>query len=80
MKNETFDKLKWIAIFFVPATATLISTIGKGFDWQYTDTAVLVVNAIGVYVGSLLGVSNRTYNNLTTDNTTTETTVKNKED
>lgn len=69
MKNETFDKLKWVAIFFVPATATLISTIGGKLGWQYTDTAVLVTNALGVYVGSLLGVSHRTYNNLTSDPT-----------
>lgn len=61
MKNETFDKLKWVAIFFVPAAATLISTIGGKLGWQYTDTAVLVINAIGFYLGSLLGVSNRTY-------------------
>lgn len=62
MKNETFDKLKWIAIFFVPATATLISTIGGKVGWEFTDTLVLIVNALGVYIGSLLGVSNRTYN------------------
>lgn len=66
MKNETFDKLKWIAIFFVPATATLVSTIGQSIDWSYTGTAVLIINALGVYVGSLLGISNRTYKNLTT--------------
>lgn len=69
MKNETFDKLKWIAVFFIPATAVLINSVGKGLNWQYTDTAVLVTNAIGVYVGSLLGVSNRTYNKLTTETT-----------
>ncbi|MDT2737674.1 phage holin [Enterococcus pseudoavium] len=64
MKNETFDKLKWFAIFFVPATAVLINTIGQALNWPYTDTAVLVINALGVYIGSLLGVSNRTYNKL----------------
>ncbi|MDT2485064.1 phage holin [Enterococcus avium] len=64
MKNETFDKLKWIAIFFVPATATLISTIGGKVGWEFTDTAVLIINALGIYIGSLLGVSNRTYNKM----------------
>ncbi|MDT2483133.1 phage holin [Enterococcus avium] len=64
MKNETFDKLKWIAIFFVPATATLISTIGGKVGWEFTDTAVLIINALGFYIGSLLGVSNKTYNKM----------------
>ncbi|MGJ0706657.1 phage holin [Enterococcus avium] len=64
MKNETFDKLKWIAIFFVPTTATLISTIGGKVGWEFTDTAVLIINALGFYIGSLLGVSNKTYNKM----------------
>ncbi|MFC4772375.1 phage holin [Enterococcus hermanniensis] len=33
MQNETFDKLKWIAVFFIPATDVMINSVGKGLNW-----------------------------------------------
>ena len=65
MDNKTYDKLKWAAIVFFPALSVLVKTVGSGLDWIYTDTAVLVINAAALFLGSLLGVSARTYSTLT---------------
>ena len=67
MQNETYDKLKWIAIIFFPALSVLIKTIGSAVAWQYTDIAVLVINALAVFIGSFIGVSAKTYSLLTKD-------------
>ncbi|MGM8139860.1 phage holin [Enterococcus italicus] len=64
MDNKTYDTLKWAAIVFFPALSVLVKTIGSGLDWVYTDTAVLVINATALFLGSLLGVSARTYSAL----------------
>lgn len=62
MKNTTFDKLKWTAIIIIPAIATFVGTVGVATSWPQTDIAVTIITAVGVFLGSVLGVSSREYN------------------
>ncbi|WP_445447697.1 phage holin [Enterococcus lactis] len=61
MNNRTFEILKWIAIVVIPAFATFVGLVGKGVNWQHTDVTVMIITGFGVFLGSILGVSNRTY-------------------
>ncbi|MGF2053627.1 phage holin [Vagococcus fluvialis] len=61
MKNKTYDKLKWIAIIVIPAVATFVGTVGVATGWQQTDLSVTIITAVGVLLGSVLGVSNQKY-------------------
>ncbi len=63
MKNTTYDKLKWMAIIVIPAIATFVGTVGVATGWQQTDLAVTTITAVGVLLGSVLGVSNQKYKN-----------------
>lgn len=67
MQNKTFDMLKNIALIVIPALATFIGIVGKAVEWQYTDITVIIVTAFGAFLGTVLGVSNRTYKMFSTD-------------
>ncbi|MEQ7221384.1 phage holin [Vagococcus fluvialis] len=62
MNNKTYDKLKWIAMIVIPAVATLVGTVGVSVGWAQTDLAVTIITAVGVFLGTVLGVSNQNYN------------------
>ncbi|MGJ0713897.1 phage holin, partial [Enterococcus raffinosus] len=36
-------------------------------EWQNTDITVIIVTAVGTFLGTVLGVSNRTYKMLSKD-------------
>lgn len=67
MQNKTFDVLKNVALIVIPALATFIGVVGKALEWQNTDITVLIVTAVGTFLGTVLGVSNRTYKMLSKD-------------
>lgn len=61
MQNKTFEILKWIALIVIPALATFVGVVGKAINWEYTDITVIIITAIGTFLGTVLGVSNRTF-------------------
>ena len=61
MKNKHYDILKWVAIIVIPALAVLVGQIGNAFNWEYTKISVEVINAIALFLGTILGVSNYNY-------------------
>ncbi|MDT2635062.1 phage holin [Enterococcus dongliensis] len=67
MQNKTYEILKWIAAIVIPALATFIGVVGKAVSWEYTDIAVITMTALGTFLGTVLGVSNRTYKMLSSD-------------
>lgn len=67
MQNKTFDVLKNVALIVIPALATFIGVVGKALEWQNTDITVIIVTAVGTFLGTVLGVSNRTYKMLSKD-------------
>lgn len=61
MKNKHYDILKWVAIIVIPALAVLVGQVGNAFNWEYTKISVEVINAIALFLGTILGVSNYNY-------------------
>lgn len=60
MSNKTFDILKYIAQYFLPALGTLVFTICSICNLPYGEQIVGVITAIDAFLGGLLGLS--TYN------------------
>lgn len=58
--DKVYTILKWALIIFVPALITLISTLGKIYDFS-TDTIVLTISAIATFLGAITGISNYNY-------------------
>ena len=63
MSNETYDLLKKIALYILPALATLWLTIGKIWGIPYTTEIGATLTAIDVCIGACLGISSKNYYN-----------------
>ena len=61
MKNKHYDILKWVAIIVIPALAVLVGQVGNAFNWEYTKVSVEIINAVALFLGTILGVSNYNY-------------------
>ncbi len=61
MKNKHYDILKWVAIIVIPALAVLVGQVGNAFNWEFTKVTVEVINALALFLGTILGVSNYNY-------------------
>lgn len=57
MPDWAYDIAKWVGLIFCPALATFIGAIGPAWEWSGTDKAVLTVNALGIFIGALIGLS-----------------------
>ena len=60
MSNKTFDILKYIAQYLLPALGTLIFAICSIWHLPYGEQIVGTITAIDAFLGALLGIS--TYN------------------
>lgn len=59
--NETYDRLKRIALHILPALATLWLTLGKIWNFPYTTEIGATITAIDVFLGACLGISSKNY-------------------
>lgn len=60
LNNKVYSALKWVGLIAMPAIATFIGVVGTVWAWPHTDAIVTTINAIGVLVGALIGVSQAT--------------------
>ena len=63
MSNKIYDVLKWIALILLPALATLYFALAQIWGLPYGEQIVGTIAAIDTFLGALLGISTRIYNN-----------------
>ncbi len=63
MSNKTYDVLKWIALYFLPALATLYFALAGIWNLPYGEQVLGTISAIDTFLGVLLGLSNAKYKN-----------------
>ena len=61
LNNKVYDVLKWIALIALPATATLWFTIAKIWGLPYIAEITGTMVAVDTFLGTLLGISNISY-------------------
>ena len=61
LTNQTYDRLKWIALVFLPAFEALVLTLGKIWGFPYYVEIGATAAAFGVFLAALLGVSSKNY-------------------
>ena len=61
MSDKTYDILKWVALLLLPALATLISTLGVIWKFNYSEQISLTIMALDTFLGAILGVSSSNY-------------------
>ncbi|MBQ8133595.1 MAG: phage holin [Clostridia bacterium] len=62
MSNKMYDRLKWIAQFFLPAVGTLYFAIASIWGLPYGEQIVGTITAIDTFLGVILGISTYQYN------------------
>ena len=62
MSNKMYDVLKWIAMVFLPAIATLYLALAGIWGFPYGEEIVGTITAVDTFLGVLLGISSAQYN------------------
>ena len=57
LPNGVYDVLKWIALIACPALATFYGVVAPLWGWPAPENVVATINAIGLLIGALIGVS-----------------------
>ena len=55
--SNLYEVLKWVGLIALPAFAAFVGAVGPAWGWQNVDSIVLTLNASGVLIGALIGVS-----------------------
>lgn len=61
MSNKMYDVLKWIAMVFLPALATLYFALAGIWGFPYGEEVVGTITAVDTFLGVLLGISAAQY-------------------
>ncbi len=67
MSNKTYDKLKWVAQYLLPALGTLYFAIAGIWGLPYGEQVVGTITAVDTFLGVILGVSSANYKKLRGD-------------
>ncbi len=61
LSNKTYDALKWIAMYLLPALGTLYFALAGIWGFPYGEEVVGTITALDTFLGVILGISNVQY-------------------
>lgn len=61
MSDKTYDILKWVAMYLLPAAGTLYFALAGIWGLPYGEEVVGTITAIDTFLGVLLGISTAQY-------------------
>lgn len=59
--NKVYDRLKWIAMYLLPALGTLYFALAKLWSLPYGTEIVGTITALDTFLAALLGISKHSY-------------------
>ena len=62
LSNKTYDTLKWIAQYLLPAIGTLYFALARIWGLPYGEQIVGTITAVDAFLGAILGISTMQYN------------------
>ena len=62
ISNKTYDILKWVALYLLPATGTLYFALSGIWGFPFGEEIVGTITAVDTFLGVLLGISAAQYN------------------
>ncbi|MGN0076343.1 MAG: phage holin [Parafannyhessea sp.] len=77
--DAPYQALKWAGLVACPALATFVGAVGPAWGWPQVDAIVLTLNAAGVLVGALIGVTTATAKTAYATTEPQDATVKSSE-
>lgn len=61
MSNKVYDIFKWIAMYLLPALATLYFALAGIWGFPYGEEVVGTISAVDAFLGVILGISSANY-------------------
>lgn len=61
ISNKTYDILKWVALYLLPALGTLYFAIASIWGLPAGDKVVGTITALDTFLGVILGISTSQY-------------------
>lgn len=61
INNKTYDALKWVALYLLPALGTLYFALAGIWGLPYGEEIVGTITATDAFLGVLLGLSSAQY-------------------
>lgn len=61
LSNKTYDVLKWIAQYLLPALGTLYFALASIWGLPYGEQVVGTITALDTFLGVILGISSVGY-------------------
>jgi hypothetical protein len=61
MSNKTYDALKWIAMYLLPALATFYFALSGIWKLPFGEEVLGTISALDTFLGVLLGISSARY-------------------
>ena len=68
LNNKLYNWLKWICLICLPALAVLYYTLSKIWGLPFGAEIPATINAVAVFIGALIGISQINYNKEEHDN------------
>ena len=62
MNNKVYDVLKDIALYVLPALATLVIALGNIWGIPYSEAIAATITAVDTFLGAILKISSISYN------------------
>lgn len=62
LPNGVYDIAKWCCLIVLPALALLYATLGTIWNWPYVEEIGKTINAIALFIGTIIGISTINYN------------------
>lgn len=63
LPEKVYQFLKLLALVILPAISTLYFSLGEVWDWPNIMAVMGTIASIEVFLGALLGISTKVYNN-----------------
>ena len=57
LPDKAYEVLKWVALIALPAIAVFAQAVGPAWGLPHVDQIVATIDALGVLIGALIGVS-----------------------
>lgn len=62
MSNSTYDRMKWVAQYLLPALGTLYFALAQIWGLPFGQEIVGTIAALDTFLGVILGISTAAYN------------------
>ena len=62
MNDKTYNILKWVSLYLLPAMGTLYFALSGIWGFPYGEQVVGTITAVDTFLGVILGVSAAQYN------------------